>query len=134
MLLYFDADYRAIKPGCIIQIKDGFYGFTSEEFEKHKFVIENNNKLPLRIHVGNTSNGQSKSECEDGTFPVVREIIFLDCTLVVLDTSKVTSQHMSPFIKQLSKITFYKVLVVELSRVLWVDLKSFPGSCTVILD
>ena len=141
MKIHFDADYKAIKPGSIIRSSEAFSGYTNDEFVKHKFVLENTTSIPRRNYdyeMYNATSIQTTIVCEDGTFPVVMENLYLDVydhyTLVVLDIDSFVSEHLIPWGGKRETVTFYKMLITELSRVLWVNLHSLHGSCTIILE
>jgi hypothetical protein len=141
MKLYYDADYKVLKPGDIIRTTDGFSGYADDEFKKHKFVLEHCSMLPLRIYDDqrySPESSQTFTKCEDGSHLVAMENLFLDdiqhYTLYILDISEFRSEHLIPHGGGAETVTYYKVLVTELSRVLWVNLRSLHGSCSVVLD
>jgi hypothetical protein len=142
MKLYYDADYKVIKPGTIIHVSEGlFCGYTDDEFEKHKFVLQHSTSIPDRTYENqehSPGGSQTITKCVDGSLKVVMENLFLDglqnYTLYVLDINEFRSEHLIRWGGQAETVIYYKVLIIEVSRVLWVSLRSLHGSCTIILD
>lgn len=140
MKIHFEADYRVIKPGSIVKVTDAFSGYTDEEFSKHKYVLEHNTSIPDRTYENQerSPDGSIITKCVDGSLKVVMENLFLDSfksyTLCVLDMSEFRSEHLIKWGGEAETVTYYKVLITELSRVLWVNLHSLHGSCTIVLD
>jgi len=142
MKIYYLADYKVIKPGSIIHVSQGiFCGYTDDEFIKHKFVLEHSTSIPDRTYENqehSPDGSQTITKCADGSHAVVMENLFLDgfqnYTLYVLDINEFRSEHLIRWGGQAETVIYHKVLITELSRVLWVCLHSLHGSCTIILE